>query len=280
MQIKIPSKYNYIAAFLTMKCNLHCSYCINNYSKLCKTKSLTGKQWVDVINKIQSRNDLPVTLQGGEPTQHPDFYYIVNNIKPELNIDLITNMQFDIYEFMKNIKPDRIKRNAPYASIRISYHPEQMDIIDTINKATILSKNNYSVGIWVLNHPKWEIHNATIKKLCSASGIDCREKDFLGYTDNKLYGTYKYPDAISGKIKNVQCKTTELLISENGSVYKCHSDLYQQINSIGSALDNNFLSEYKFRDCSKFGLCNPCDIKLKFDRFQKEGHCSVQIKEI
>src|SRR3989344_5347620 len=125
----IPNTYNYIAAFLTFDCNYNCSYCINYFgdSKFVK-KLLSGKDSVKGLNRIISRDDLPITLQGGEPSLHPDFIYIVNNLKPELKLDILTNLQFDIDEFISKVDPNRVKRNALYSSIRVSFHPEQMKL--------------------------------------------------------------------------------------------------------------------------------------------------------
>ena len=132
--IKIPEDYKYIAAFLTMRCNLGCSYCLNNLENSqsfnrVKFKELSGKEWVEALNKIDSREDVPITFSGGEPMLHPDFVYIVNNLKSNLKIDILTNLynEFLVNKFLKEVNPQRVKRNSPYASIRVSYHPEQMD---------------------------------------------------------------------------------------------------------------------------------------------------------
>lgn len=74
--IVIPQSYNYIATFLSLACNLRCSYCINyfeegNFIK----KHFSAKDWVKGLNRIVSREDLPITLQGGEPSRHRDFIY-------------------------------------------------------------------------------------------------------------------------------------------------------------------------------------------------------------
>jgi hypothetical protein len=47
-------------------------------------------------------------------------------------------------------------------------------------------------------------------------------------------------------------------------------------------LDEDFTQEKvdEFRDCYYYGSCNPCDVKVKTDRFQKFGHTSVEIKDI
>lgn len=276
----MPKSYNYIGVFLTFDCNLKCSYCINYFEKdLLKRKIISGKDWVRLLNRIESRDDLPVTLQGGEPGIHPDFIYIINNVEPELNIDILTCLEFDVDEFIREVNPQRVKRDAPYASIRVSYHPETMDLEETKGKVLKMLDSGFSVGIWSVLHPLYKDHILDAQKKCKGLGIDFRTKEFLGEYQGKLYGTYKYEDACRNKNrKRVHCRTTELLIDPEAFIFGCHHDIYKDINPTGSLFDENFQIEDKFRECDYFGSCNPCDIKIKTNRFQQFGHTSVEIK--
>lgn len=278
--IQIPQTYNYIGVFITFACNLKCSYCINHFEKgIIKRKTISGKDWVLGLNRIISRYDLPVSIQGGEPSLHPDFIYILNNLKPELNIDILTNLQFDVDEFIKMVSPDRIKRKSPYASIRSSFHLEQMDINDIIKKTLKMLEEGFSIGIWGVMHPKYEKVILDAKERCQKLGIDFRTKEFLGEYNGRLYGTYKYEGVCDKKFKkDVRCKTTELLIDSSGNIFRCHADLYGGWTPIGNILDPDFQIEDKFRDCSNFGHCNPCDVKVKTNRFQEYGHTSCEIE--
>lgn len=278
--IIIPQTYNYIAIFLSLACNLKCKYCINYFEegKFAK-KHLTGEDWIKGVNRIVSREDIPVTLQGGEPSLHKDFIYILNNIKPELNIDILTNLQFDEDEFIRSVNPNRIKRKSPYASIRVSYHPETMQLDPLIKKVLKLQNNGFSVGIWGVMYPAQETKIVRAKEYCNSLGIDFRMKEFLGEYDGKIYGTYRYKGACDKKFtRNVLCRTTELIIGSYGDIYRCHSDLYEDRKPIGNILNENFELEDKFRDCNVFGHCNPCDVKIKTNRLQQFGHTSVEIK--
>lgn len=278
--IIIPNTYNYIASFLTFSCNYHCSYCINYFgeSKFVK-KILSGEKWVKRLNRIISRDDLAITLQGGEPSLHPDFIYIINNLKPELKIDILTNLQFDVDKFINKIDPNRIKRKSPYASIRVSFHPEHMDINKIIDKTIKLQNAGFYIGIWGVMHPTYKKEILSAQEKCRKLNIDFRTKELLGEYTGTLYGTYKYNNACSKKFtKQVKCKTTELIIGTYGYIYRCHSDLYEGRKPIGNLLDDEFKIEDKFRKCNFFGYCNPCDIKIKTNRFQKFGHTSVEIK--
>ncbi|MBI5483425.1 MAG: radical SAM protein, partial [Deltaproteobacteria bacterium] len=142
--IVIPDHYNYIAVFLTLACNLECSYCINRFNGGRYAKGhLSGDQWIRGLNRIVSRSGLPITLGGGEPSLHPDFFAIINGIRQDLNIDLLTNLQFDSECFAQHVSPARIKRDAPYASIRVSYHPEVMALEPLVERVLGLIERGY-----------------------------------------------------------------------------------------------------------------------------------------
>ncbi len=279
-EIVLPETYNYIAVFLFMGCNLNCSYCINKYeSGKYLRQIMNGDDWIKALNRLKSRDNLPATLEGGEPSLHPDFIEIINGIRKDLNIDILTNLQFDVDEFIKKVDPNRVKREAPYASIRVSYHPEQMKLEPLIEKVLKMQNAGFSIGVWGVLHPFWEKHILEAQEKCKKLGIDFRTKEFLGEYKGKLYGKYKYPDAVSMKIrKNVLCKTTELIIGPTGHIYRCHSDFYERRTPIGHILDPEFNIEDIYRECSWYGHCNPCDIKVKTNRFQIYGHTSVDIK--
>ncbi len=277
--IIVPKKSNYLAVFLSLSCNMKCSYCINyfeegNFSK----QRISGADWVKGLNRIVSRDDVPLTLQGGEPSLHPDFIYIINNIKEGLQIDILTNLKFDVDRFIKEVDPDRLNRNAPYANIRVSYHPEQMDLDQLIPSVLKMQDAGFRVGIYGVLHPtQTELVNKALKR-CQELGIDFRPKEFLGHYNDNTYGTFLYPGAIDKKCeKECFCRTTELIIGPSGDVYRCHHDLYEDFPPIGHILDPEFQMEDTFRTCKVYGHCNPCDIKIKTNRLQQYGHTSVEI---
>lgn len=273
----LPSHYNYISAFLTFGCNLSCPYCINKQGKLAHYALMPGSDWIRGLSKISCKN-VPITISGGEPTIHPNFYEIVNGIdKP---VDLLTNGQFDIGYFMSRIKPDKFKRGAKYASIRISYHPGITKLEKLLRSVKTLKDNGYEVGIWAVNHPEHIEEVRYAQRIATGKWlIDFRIKEYLGEWGSRIYGTYKYTKAVDGKPKRCRCKPSELLIAPNGNLYRCHRDLYSNENSYGNILDKTVQLLDKFMPCKNMGLCSYCDIKQKFDRFQIAGHCSVEIKE-
>ena len=286
---QFPKTYKYAEAYLTMRCNLKCSYCLNTFDKnfsRVKVEELDGKKWIDSLNKIEFPSNIPITLGGGEPSLHKDFIFIINNLRKETHIDILTNMMWGkekIKKFINEVNPERLRRDAPYASIRVSYHPEQMDINKVVENAKMLQDAGFYVGIWAVLFPSPDqlskINMAQF--ICRNKGIDFRLKEFVGEYNGVTYGTYKYLDSTSYKFqKKAECKTTELLIGPRGDVYKCHRDLYAYENSLGNISDLNFEIKDTFKNCPKFGECHPCDVKVKTDSKQNLGHTSVEIKVI
>lgn len=279
---------NYIAFFFTLKCNLSCGYCINLHDgdpRHIKSdrKHLDVEKWIEAANRLNLREDLPLTIQGGEPTLHKGFFRFVNDVNKEIKMDLLTNMMFNVKEFINNVPVWRFTRKAPYASIRVSYHPGQNKIDDLIQKTFKLQDAGYKVGLYGILNPDKSLsrHIKETQEKCLELGIDFRTKEFLGVWNGKLYGTYRYKNSVErNELKYCECKTTELLVDPEGYVYRCHSDLYSSRNPVNHILDTSFSEKdmNRFRSCRFYGACNPCDVKIKTNRLQIFGHSSVEVK--
>ncbi len=281
--IPVKEDCNYIAAFLTMACPYRCSYCINEYgSRRNGTHHLTADQWIAGLSRLtnlkRDEGVVPVTLQGGEPSVHPGFYEIINGLPDRIRIDILTNLAFDEKEMIRRVDPERLWRDAPYASIRVSYHPTEVDFDELLNKTRRLQDVGFSIGIFGVLHPDQEDHILECQRIATEKGLDFRTKEFLGRHDGRLYGTYHYPQACSNEPgQPVMCRTTELLIDPQGGIHRCHHYLYDGFEPVGSILDPDFTMTGEFRPCDEFGRCNPCDIKLKTNRLQQFGYCAVEI---
>jgi hypothetical protein len=265
--------------FLTLSCNLACSYCINHLVGLKKgRKLLRAEEWAKGLARITSDKKIPLSLQGGEPTIHPGFYEIIEKIPDHIDMDLLTNIQFDPKEFATRIPLTKFNREAPYAAIRVSYHPETMNFEETKDKVKQLMGYGFRVGLYGVMHPSQSEEILRAKAICEREGIDFRTKEFLGVHEGKLHGTYAYPGAVfSEKIQSCLCKTSELLIDPFGDIFRCHHDLYNRINPVGNLLDPDFEIKDEYRPCAYFGKCNPCDVKVKTNYLQQYGHTSVDI---
>ncbi len=289
-EIILKDLHNYAAFFLTLGCQLACPYCINLHgrnsrSRQGRRKGLTTDEWIQAANRLVLREDLPLTLQGGEPTLSPGFFRLVNEVREDIRMDLMTNMMFDAAEFIRKAPSWRFNRKAPYAGIRVSYHPGQNNIEDLIRKTFLLQEAGFRVGLYGIEHPEQTLrrHILEVRDRCVSLGLDFRTKEFLGEHEGKLHGTFKY-EACVGRTAflSCECRTTELIVDPGGNVYRCHADLYQGRHPIAHILDEDFNTEGldQFRECRFYGDCNPCDVKVKTNRLQIFGHTSVEIRNI
>ncbi|MFH2028882.1 MAG: radical SAM protein [Nanoarchaeota archaeon] len=80
-----PGKLNLI---ITSVCNSKCTYCL--YEK--KAQHIAYEDIKKIVNEAKSFNVQTVTITGGEPSLHPDFFRIIDYISEQgMSIGLITN---------------------------------------------------------------------------------------------------------------------------------------------------------------------------------------------
>ena len=73
---------------------------------------MPAADWIRGLNRIETVEDRPITLTGGEPTLYKGLYVVLDGIDPMITVDLLTNGAFDVEEFMRKIPPGRMKRDA------------------------------------------------------------------------------------------------------------------------------------------------------------------------
>jgi len=277
--IVVPESFNYIGVFLTFRCQLNCDYCINKHRGVPSRRiEMSGDKWLAGLRRLKTK--LPLTFQGGEPTLHRDFFYLVNNLKG-YDKDVLTNLEIDADKFNHSTFIGTFQRDAKYASIRVSYHHGYSCWHTLTRRVLELQALGFSIGVWEIEHPAHPKAARERREKALALGIDYRLKEFLGMWKGKMYGTMKYEGAVgSGMERNCMCKPSELLIGPAGDMYRCHSDLYAGENSFHNLFDTWVEDLDKSRRCDKYGSCNACDIKIKNNRFQEAGHTSVEISKI
>lgn len=63
---------------LTYKCNLLCSFCYNSPAE---KRELDGEQWIETLDKLKGAGTFNVTLTGGEPFCHKDYFRIAQAVR-------------------------------------------------------------------------------------------------------------------------------------------------------------------------------------------------------
>jgi len=279
--LKLPESLNYIGLFLTLECNLNCSYCINDPQQAGRRasifpilsagiKSMSPELWAKGLARIPYSPELPITLQGGEPM----LYWKGQGLGLLLEqvphyFDLLTNFAMQPEHFVQNLRGQqkKLQRDAPYPSIRVSYHAEEMNrtwkghgFEELVRRCTALAdhgfrvspqKSESDVGIYMVAHPENKVTagmEATYR-----DRVPFETKEFLGVNGQELYGHYLYPfstDLISrGFAKQTlecECRTTELLLDPLGFVWGCHFYLYQSWEQGGPKLQFAALAEREF----------------------------------
>lgn len=261
-KLNVPDSLNYIAAFLTMDCNLNCSYCINDPEqrgerrKVFEIKSglqseLRPEQWAQALARLPARFDLPITFQGGEPTIYAKGLGLGAILaEVECHAHLLTNLVYSPQGFSSRLRGQigKFKRTLPYPSIRVSYHAKELDrlwkadafkkLVDNVLQFGDLGLTvnadpaKSDVGIYMVDHPE-NVLTDEMKKYAEGK-VPLYVKDFLGVHEGELYGQYAYPystDLMSRRLHDktlsCECRTTELLIDPLGFVWGCHFYLYR-----------------------------------------------------
>lgn len=284
--LDLPESLNYIGLFLTLDCNLNCSYCINDPRQegqrstvfpihAADQRSMSPDLWAKALARIPYSPELPITLQGGEPM----LYWKSQGLGLLLEqvphyFDLLTNFALQPAQFARSLRGQQAKlqREAPYPSIRVSYHAEEMDrawkgrgfqelvdrcaALDQFGFRVSPEKAESDVGIYMVAHPENHV-TAEMERLYQGR-VPFETKEFLGVHDNRLYGHYLYPfstDLISRgvalKTLECECRTTELLLDPLGFVWGCHFFLYQSWVEGGPKAQFSVLAENEFRFAEK-----------------------------
>jgi hypothetical protein len=278
--IILPPSFNYIGAFLTFRCPYTCPGCINHFGGPANRSGseASGRTWIGFFDRLITGNT-PITLQGGEPGLHQDFVTIVEHASRTHALDILTNLAFDLEDFIRRVPPARLNREAPYAPIRVSYHPDQFSLAEIVQRVQRLEQAGFRVGLYGVLKPDQLEEIQQAQELCSRLGIDFRTKPFLGWHAGRLYGDYAYPGACAGMSdQRCECAPSELLIGPAGTIHGCHHHLYAGIQPVAYIADPIITISDSFIACDQYGRCNPCDVKVKNNRFQQFGHVAVRIR--
>ncbi len=285
-KIIVPENYDYVGIYLTDVCHLKCRYCITSHygADFLRNRGgvLSADEWVAAINRLVLPDDFPVTLQGGEPFLYGGIWEILERVKHKVDIMTALPPNLSRSDFLKLKTLEWNRRPSPYPTIRVSYHKGQHDFCELVDRISELN-DILSIGLYYLEHPDYSENEIEgMKCYAKRKGVELRSKEYLGDYNGKKYGTYMYPDAVCGERigRNVLCKNTVVPVAPDGTVYRCHSDLYfgRKELALGNILDDNFSFPGGYLPCANYGLCSECDVKIKTNRYQQYGYTSVDIR--
>ncbi|MDB9822552.1 glycosyltransferase [Deltaproteobacteria bacterium] len=271
----------YWSVFLTLGCSANCDFCIQkivpedfkNARRLFK-ELLSGEVWVSFLNGMEHRQGQPLALIGGEPSLHPDFIHILNNLEGytiTVTTNLISKHFEDIDKFHKSLNTKCPVR------FNTSFHPEFIDPMEYINRVNSLKAKDIWVDqVAMVDNPGGNFEE--YKKIFQRHGMALRPQSFLGFHKGKLYPDKHdlsvtndprehgitdytlYGEGFSAKNrKPMMCNSKRFLMAPNGDVYNCHYHLYSGRGSVGNLVKGDIFLRDDAYFCPDFGYCNPCD---------------------
>ncbi|MBN1817483.1 MAG: radical SAM protein, partial [Sedimentisphaerales bacterium] len=236
------------------------------------------------LNRMDLPPDVPITLQGGEPFLYKGIWPILENIHHKVDILTALPPYLTKEHFRRLRSLEWNRRQAPYPLIRVSYHHGQHDYRKLIERIADL-QDILSIGLFYLDYPATEPQTIEqIRVFAGRYGVEVRSKEFLGWWQGRQYGTILYDRACAGTPAQIPvlCRNTVVPIAPDGTIFRCHSDLYfrRTQRSIGHILDAHVDLPMEHSVCHHFGLCSECDVKVKTNRYQIYGYTSADIRFI
>jgi len=289
--IEAPFDY-YFGAFLNLNCSLPCEYCVQKISlpaqPIARYSLMSGKEWVEALNSIAGRTKKrflrhpkrkKISITGGEPSLHPAFIYILNNLDKDWKITVTSNFTSPFFD--KDIKFLRQIKRRTNLKFNASYHFMYAPIEKFIENVKKMKKALFAVHtLFIVAHPAHmkKVEECRLKLLKIHHTVKLQR--FFGRHGGDLYPSenaydivceqedgivnYKaYRDGFNqaGK-KDVYCRVKKVLFAPNGDIYNCHYKLYTgHRDKFGNILDKDLhiVMPEGFFLCHDYGFCNPCD---------------------
>ena len=284
---------SYFGIFLTLACSLKCEYCVQKISlpnqSIAHYPLVSGREWVEALNAISGRTKRKnlfiikkkkLAITGGEPTLHPDFIYILNNLDKNWRITVTSNFTSPFFEGdAKGLKQIKKRSGLKFnGSFHFLYTPIEkfMENFFKIKKAGIFVHTLFIVG-----HPGHIEEIQRYKKRLSEIHPIVKIQRFLGYYHQELYprpeekydieyeqqdGICNYRDYQEGfaqkQLNPIYCRMNKVLFAPNGDIYNCHYKLYTgNKDKLGNLFDKDahIVLPQDYFICHDYGFCNPCD---------------------
>lgn len=289
--IEAPFDY-YYGVFLNLNCSLPCEYCVQKITlphvPIARYPIVSGRQWVDALNSIAGRTrkrflrapkKRKISITGGEPSLHPDFVYVLNNLDKNWKITVTSNFSSPFFE--KDIRSLKEIKRRSTLKFNASYHFMYTPIEKFMENVMKMKKAGHIVhSLFLVAHPAHmkEIeeyrnrllkihpvvklqrffgrHEGSLYPSEDAYDIVCEQEDGI-----RNYEAYREGFNQTGK-KDVYCRMKKVLFAPNGDIYNCHYKLYTgHKDKLGNIFDKDvhIVMPQDFFLCHDYGFCNPCD---------------------
>ena len=264
----------FIDFIITQNCTYKCAYCSQS-KKEASSKQAADKKTINSFLNFLSKidNDFEITITGGEAILHPDFYYIIKEIKNlNFKINLISNLSFplEVYQGIFNILEDNLNK------FDISCHLDEIknfnNFLDKLDDFIKLKPPSTKVKLLIPIYNIDEAKKEKIKQLeifGKNNGIEFEYQKirFLTtYLDNEEEYPFNIPPQSYGKYCYSGCYSC--VIYPNGKAYRCYSSRFIKSNYLGNINDYNFKLNKDKQICT-FKCCT-CPKPVLYEQLTNE----------
>ena len=232
-----------VRAYLTLKCNLKCEFCVNTHvdggRNLNAYPLLPPGDWINIFHSL--KRDIVIT--GGEPLLYPDLNKIITGVNPGFDITIYSNM-------MVPLKGDLAWLKRKKLFFYVSYHPSYgsdsvfLTNIDTLN----IHKVPYRIhAINVMGKEK--LHQLCVERLggqLPPITIDEDQRSLFESSSKKFK-------------KKVNCRRSIILLAPDGTRYQCVSRMVRRVAPFENLANEPFSGVCRSVECADYGYCAPCD---------------------
>ena len=227
--------------YLTLKCNLHCSYCVNEKVDGAdkSRESVPPSAWAKAINRAGRH----VVFTGGEPFLYKNLPDLINAIDPFLAVSIYSNMSFDVTKILSQIKRE--------ASFFVSWHAHQKPdrAIFLANAKAIQANPLFTLTAHAIeaheNQQMLEVDLGFFRKNGVPVEIDVDQRDFKG--------------CLQAQAQDALCRKRIYLLAPDGTRYQCVSRLMRAAKPMENILSQPLSEDICVAMCSDYGKCAPCD---------------------
>lgn len=235
----------YILWEITQRCNFKCSYCQQTNRK---PGELSIDNLIKIVKKLEKYNII-IDLFGGEPTLNSNYLKLLDYLKTSKIKCITTSNGYKNRQFFEDI----INQFGSKFEFTLSYHHEQTNINEFVQKVNILNDGGSKVNITYICHPNYfnEIKE-NHKKILDSGFSTLNMKLLWDYDKTNIYSD-EYLDWINNNlydngdryfINNTEYSIHELkrLKLNNFNGWKCQANKVLFIDYMGNL----------YRQCFKF----------------------------
>ncbi len=232
-----------VRAYLTLRCNLNCEFCVNNHvdggKNLTNYSLLGASEWIRIFNSLE--RDIVIT--GGEPFLYKELRNIVQRVNRKLEITIYSNLTVPI-------KGDTSWLKRKGLSIYGSYHPLYSNNKAFLENIKILKQLNVKFSIHAID----VMGKEKLEHICKENLGDEIPDITIDEDQREIYDC-----ASKASRKKVRCSRKIILIAPDGNRYQCVSRMARQVDPFENLANESFTTARRIVICNDYGYCAPCD---------------------